>query len=159
MKKNIRYVAHEKLMAVVSELGLATVDKAGYVQVLLANGYCAYVPKTKSVGHVHLQFTPPTGTIVPPMGKFCRIEAFTDASIDKTEEQLLVEFRDALLFGAELPAFVRPKRQQPGAPVASSQPETQEAPVDEEELKAKRKALIEDTARRLGAKVSEKADI
>lgn len=159
MKKNIRYVAHEKYMAVVSELGLETVDKAGYVQAKLGNGRCVYVPKTKNVGHIHLQFTPPVGSIVPPQGKFCRIEAFTDASIDKTEEQLISEFKDMLLFAKDLPNWERPKRVQPGAPVASSSPEPQATPEDAEEEKAKRKALIEDTARRLKAKISDKAAV
>ena len=159
MKKNIRYVSHEKYMAVVAELGLETVDKAGYVQAKLGNGRCVYVPKTKNVGHIHLQFTPPTGSIVPPQGKFCRIEAFTDASIEKSEEQLVSEFRDMLLFAQQLPQWERPARKQPGEPVASSSPEPQAAPEDEEAAKAARKALIEDTARRLRASISDKAGL
>lgn len=164
MKKNKTYIAREKFDAIVKELGLPLKDNASFTQVNLGNGYAAYVPITKTVARVDLQFTPPSGSHVPEPGKFGRIEAQLDFNTRDGwgEPEILSAFRDALIFGASLPAYVAPKRS--ALPkVEPSQPDMEGVAEAGEEAKAllkkQRAALIKKVAEEKGVEVSPKADV
>ena len=110
MKKNVTYVSFESFANIVADLGLATKENAGFVQVSLGNGYHLYVARTKRVGRVDLQFLP-EGEGYEDLGeaRFGRIVAQLDFSVD--EGSILEAFARACVAGRKLPTWVKPKRE------------------------------------------------
>jgi hypothetical protein len=157
MKKNVTYIAREKFDAIIATLGLETKEGKGFTQVRLGNDFHLYVANTKSVGRVDIQWEPKVGGCRNLGGEsFGRIKAQMD--FNRAEADILKSFEDVLLEGMAFPKYERPKKVQPGTPVAASSPEaTDSSPESEEDAKAKRKALIEKTAREMGVEVSENA--
>ncbi len=122
MKKNVTYVAFESFESIVADLGLATKENAGFVQVILGNGYHAYVARTKRVGRVDFQWTPSCEGIVElGEARFGRIVAQLD--FGRSEAEILESFARALVEGMKMDAWVRPKqnaRQLPSLPAQSA---------------------------------------
>ena len=157
MKKNVTYIAAEKFTAILEAADLKTKENAGFVQVILGNGYHLYVAKTKAVGRVDIQWAPEIdGVTHLGMGeRFGRILAQLDFS--RTEAEILETFKNVLENGLSLAEYVRPKKVQPGTVKAASSPEAAETEESKEEAKAARKALIARTAKEMGVEVSEEA--
>lgn len=164
MKKNVLYIASEKFSQIATDLGIPTKENAGFVQWILGNGYHLYVAKTKTVGRVDFQYLPGEGMqgvrVLGPGEKFGRIHAQLDFDTSLGEAAILENFRAMLLFGASLPSWERPKKVQPGTPVAASSPVADKTKEERsEDAKARRKALIEATAKTMGVEVSPKAGL
>lgn len=167
MKKNVLYIAAEKFTAIGTEMGVKTKDNAGFVQWIFGNGYHLYVAKTKTVGRVDFQFLPAEGmTGVRVLGageKFGRIVAQLDFDTTLGEAAILEAFRAMCLLAASLPTWERPKKVQPGTPVAASSDDSSPAkePTKEERKEAaqKRREMILNYAKEKGVAVSEKAGI
>lgn len=159
MKKNVTYIAREKFDAIVTALGLEMKEGKGFTQVRLGNDYHLYVANTKSVGRVDIQWEPEAqGWHAPPNGKFGRIAAFLD--FNRTEAEILKSFEDILLEGMARPKYERPKKVQPGTPVAASSPEgeTASSPEDAEKTKQERMDRIRRVAAEMNVPVSPNAE-
>ena len=151
MKKNVTYVAPEKVAAIVSASGLRTQDLKGWTRVCGAEGRAVYVPKLKkAVGRVDVSgFTMEgPGFVAPHCGKFGSVEQQLDFSLP--EGEILANLARLLDVLRELPAREKAKRAAFSPPAAPAPA----APVAE--TKAERLARIRAIAEKMGVPVSEK---
>jgi hypothetical protein len=167
MKKNVLYIDSAKFTAIATEMGVKTKDNAGFTQWILGNGYHLYVAKTKTVGRVDFQYLPAEGlTGVKVLGageKFGRIVAQLDFDTTLGELAILANFRAMVEMGSSLATWERPKKVQPGTPVAASSdassPKSDMTKEERVEAAKKRAELIKSVAKQHGVEVSAKAEL
>jgi hypothetical protein len=171
MKKQITYVPQEKFAALIAELGLRSVDQAGFTKVILPNSPRLYVARTKRVGRVDVAVGDRALEIagVRHLGSG---EAFGlvhhQLDFTRTEDEILASFRELVKFLSSLPA---PEPKAPKAPRAKKGARVEGTTEPKGEALAtaprvagttltpeQRRALIEQAARAKAERIAKSAE-
>lgn len=137
MKKNVTYVANDKIMQVVRESGAQIEEKKGWTKVSFSPAHRVYVPHTKNVGRIDVSGFEVTDALIVVSLKgesFGNVKQQLNMTLP--EEQILANLKIVLESMKALPPAAKPPRKQPErkseakpieAPVAN--------PVDERKKK------------------------
>lgn len=166
MKKNITYVAQDKVETIIAKHpGLTVTTQAGFVKLSAAAGRNLYVARTKGVGRIDVSgflFEDPGVRTLGEGERFGKVHQQFDFT--RTEDEILASLDACLGHMLTLPAAEKVKRESPmAAPGGARQkrPSPTEGMTDVEAAahrkaaRAARKELILKVAKEKGAPVSE----